>query len=257
MSGGLQEPGPSGPHPTDEPFWRNPGHGAKKRVAHYLYSVVGQGKTFNVDSLRDAIRKPDGSGVDEVDRRMRELREVGWQIRNYKDMATLAPNQLHLETVGDHIWEPGYRTARATALSARDRRAVYERDGHRCAVCAIDFGDEYPHLLEGGQHVKARPTIGHWVPRERGGTDDLSNLRPECHLCNEQSRNLTGTPVDPVLVRRKILELRKDDKRTLQSWLSMGRRSFSDLDTVWAELNQLPTPERELVRSQLEKMLGS
>jgi 5-methylcytosine-specific restriction endonuclease McrA len=240
-----------------EQFWRNPAHGAKKRVAHYLHSVVGEGNSFDVDSLRDAIRKPDGSGVDEVDRRMRELREVGWRIRNYKDMTALAPNQLHLEKVGDHIWEPGYRTARRTTLSARDRRAVYERDGHRCAVCAIDFGTEYPHLLEAGQHVKARPTIGHWVPRERGGTDDLSNLRPECHLCNEQSRNLTGTPVDPKLVRRKILELKKDDKRRLASWLDMGRRTFSDLDIVWAELNQLPSSEKDLIHEQLAKMLGA
>lgn len=237
-------------------FWANPRHGARKRVAHYLYVKVGEGQVFSQERIRDAIRDEDGRGINQIDRRRRELNEVGWIIRNYKDMATLAPDELYLEKIGDHIWEPGYRPIRSTTLSANDRRTVYETEGRRCAVCGIDFGDEYPHLALEGKHVKARPTIGHWTPKERGGTDELSNLRPECHLCNEQSRNLTGPPVDVGLVKRKVRELRRDDKRLLTTWLLSGRRSFSDVEVLWGKINQLPASGRDDIKKLLGEMLG-
>ncbi len=234
----------------------NPAYGARNRVAYYLATEVGEGNTFTIDTLRDLIRREDGRGIDEVDRRTRDLRDLNWVIRNYKDMASLRPNELYLERIVDRTWEPGYKVPRPSTLGANDRRAVYERDGSRCAVCGIDFGDEYPHLAANGKRVKARPTIGHWVPKERGGTDDLSNLRPECHLCNEQSRNLTGTPVDIELVKRKIGQLKREDKRKLSSWMLMNRRSFSDLDNAWAEINQLPATDKATIMTLLGEMLG-
>lgn len=241
---------------NDEPFWKNAKYGSRNRVANYLAEELGEGSVFNKDQIREKLRDPSGRGIEQIDRRMRELREVGWVIRTYKDMASLAPNELYLEKIGDRTWEPGYRPPRATTLSANDRRAAYERDGRRCMVCGIDFGDEYPHLLAEGRHVKARPTIGHWIPKERGGTDDVSNLRPECHLCNEQSRNLTGSPVDTELVKRRIRELNREDKRRLAKWMLSGRRSFSHVENLWAEVQQLPTPARDEVRSYLADMLG-
>ncbi|HEX8423756.1 MAG TPA: HNH endonuclease [Pyrinomonadaceae bacterium] len=238
------------------PYWRDARHGSRNRVAHYLFERVGEGHVFSKDALRDMLRMPDGRGIEQIDRRMRELREVGWVIRNYKDMATLAPNELFLEKVGAHTWEPSYRPPRATALSATDRRKVFERDGKRCKVCGIDFGAEYPHLAAQGKHIQARPTVGHWTPRERGGTDDLWNLRAECHLCNEPSKNLTAPPVDARLVTRKVKELRREDKRTLAGWLLAGRRTFTPLENIWAEIQQLPEPEKVEIRQLLGDMLG-
>lgn len=242
--------------PNELEIWQNPAYGARNRVAHYLATVVKEGNTFTIDTLRNLIRRADGAGIDEVDRRARDLKDLGWIIRNYKDRAGLRPNELYLEKIGDLTWEPGYKVPRPSTLSANDRRAVYERDGRRCLVCGIDFGDEYPHLAAAGKHVQARPTIGHWIPKERGGTDDLSNLRPECHLCNEQSRNLTGTPVDVELVKRQIGQLKREDKRKLSSWLLMGRRGFNDLDNAWAEINQLPETDKEEIKKLLGEMLG-
>ena len=81
--------------------------GAAKRVAIYLADEVGEGGTFHKQDLRAVI--PD---TEQVDRRMRDLRKCGWVIRTYKDKASLKPNELFLEKIGDKVWEDGYRWPR-------------------------------------------------------------------------------------------------------------------------------------------------
>ena len=227
--------------------WENPSIGAAKRVAHYLATEVGEGNKFKKSKLREIVQK-----TEQVDRRMRDLRKVGWKIRNYKDMASLAPSELYLEKVGAKVWEDTFRWP-SEGLTAAKRRKIYERDGHRCLVCGIDFGDEYPDR----PGVVARPTIGHIVPKERGGDPmDLENLRPECQLCNETARNLTESPADVELLKRKVMELGRGDKRQLVQWMLRGRRSFSDTERLWAQYGQLPQPQREEVEEALSASLG-
>jgi 5-methylcytosine-specific restriction endonuclease McrA len=185
--------------------------------------------------------------TEQVDRRMRDLRKVGWRIRNYKDMASLAPSELYLEQVGDHVWEDGYRWP-AEGLTAAQRRRVYERDGHRCAICGIDFGAEYPDK----PGVVARPTVGHIIPKERGGDPTaFENLRPECQLCNETARNLTEIPADLDLLKRKVIELGRKEKRQLVEWMLRGQRSYSDAERIWAQYSQLPQPRQDEIREAL------
>jgi 5-methylcytosine-specific restriction endonuclease McrA len=228
------------------PYWQNPKYGSRNRVAHWLATEVGEGQAFTKNQLRDAL-----PGIEQVDRRMRDLRPLGWSIRTYKDMPTLSSSELFLEKIGDEVWDPGYRPRRVTGISAATRRTVYERDGKRCAVCAIDFGSEYNDK----PGVIARPTIGHWLPKERGGTDDISNLRAECHLCNETARNLTAQPSDPELLKRKLRELPRAEKQQLANWMLARRRSFSKVEELWSEYNHLPGPVQDDVRSYLSTML--
>lgn len=229
---------------TIAPLWQDDSLGAAKRVGHYLATEVGEGNVFNKATLREIVPK-----TEQVDRRMRDLRKVGWRIRNYKDKASLKPNELFLETVGDHVWEDGYKWPEE-GLTSSKRRKVLDRDGRRCLVCGIDFGAEYPDR----PGVVARPTIGHIVPKERGGTDDLDNLRPECQFCNETARNLTDT-LDVELLKRRIMELGREDKNMLASWMLSGRRTFSDAERLWAQYNQLPLPAREEIRGTLSAAL--
>jgi len=231
--------------PEEQPIWRNPSVGAAKRVGHYLAFEVGEGQKFNKSTLREIV-----PNTEQVDRRMRDLRKVGWQIRNYKDMASLRPNELYLEKIGDAVWEDGYRWP-AQGLTAAKRRKVYDRDGRRCMVCGIDFGAEYPDK----PGVVARPTVGHIVPSNRGGTDDLDNLRPECQLCNETARNLTEQ-ADAGLVKLKILELNRADKQLLAQWMLRGSRSFSEAEKLWAQYSQLPGPRQLEIREALSAALG-
>lgn len=227
------------------PLWKNDAMGAAKRVAHFLANEVGLGQKFEKSTLRTIV--PD---TEQVDRRMRDLRKVGWKIRNYKDMATLKPNELFLEQIGDAVWEDGYKWP-TEGLTAGTRRKVLDRDGPRCMVCCIDFGAEYPDR----PGVLARATIGHITPKERGGSDDLDNLRPECQMCNEVARNLTAPGVDVELLKRRVLELGREDKKQLTQWLLAGKRSYSASERIWIQYNQLPGPARDRIREALSNAL--
>lgn len=226
-------------------IWKNKAYGAAKRVGHYLYSQVGEGKTFHVSTLREQI-----PGITQLDRRMRDLRKVGWVIRSYKDLGHLKPDELYLETIGDHVWEDGFKWPEQ-GLNASTRRQVFERDGSRCFVCGIDFGSPYPHAPS----IVARGTVGHIVARERGGGDDLENLRPECHLCNEQARNLTGTPVDIGLLQRKIRELSRAEKKLLAGWMLAERRQFNAAESLWIQYQQLPAAQKLQIRAELSEQI--
>ena len=227
------------------PLYSNPDIGSAKRVGHYLATVVGQGNKFEKSTLRSIV--PD---TEQVDRRMRDLRKAGWVIRNYKDKATLKPNELYLERVGDSVWEDGYKWP-DEGLSAGTRRKVLDRHGPRCVVCGIEFGAEYPDR----PGVKARPTIGHIRPKELGGGNDLDNLRPECQLCTEVARNLTAPGVDPEVLKRHIGELDRNDKKLLAQWMLRGARTFSSVEGLWMQYNQLPASAKEGVRRALSSAL--
>lgn len=55
--------------------------------------------------------------------------------------------------------------------------------GTRCAICGqpVDMGLRYPDPLS--------PTVEHVIPRSRGGTDQISNLRVAHHTCNVRKGN--------------------------------------------------------------------
>ena len=54
----------------------------------------------------------------------------------------------------------------------RTRKQVFNRDGRECVFCG--------HHGDTGNPL----TVDHIVPRYRGGTDALSNLRVLCRRCN-------------------------------------------------------------------------
>ena len=218
---------------------------SRARVAYHLATQVGEGESFTMQSVRDAC-----PGIEQIDRRMRELREVGWVIRTYKDHAGLQPQELFLEKIGDRVWEPNYKGAAAQRISGPLRREVFARDGNRCQECGIGAGEEYPDYP--GRF--ARMTVGHWLPLARGGTNAKGNLRTECSMCNETGKNATGTPVDPQLVRVKMKSLSRAEKAVLLAWMRAGRREFSPLEDVWSQYRSLPAEERASVVDYLEGM---
>src|SRR4051794_31025480 len=103
--------------------WRNPKLSSRVRVALYLYSVVGEGSHFYKSDVREAL-----PGIEQIDRRMRELREFGWVIRNYKDSPTLMPNELLLEQVGARIWNGDNALPSGARVSSALKRQVLDRD---------------------------------------------------------------------------------------------------------------------------------
>lgn len=142
-----------------------PATGARARIAVYL-SGRPLGYTFDLDDLR-----AQGIGGHNLSRRLRELREVGW------DVPTDGSGLYTLRAIGAMPDEDGWKAGRK-GMSKVLRRMVFERAGYRCAVCGVPSS-------------RAELTVGHIVPVAAGGTDDLANLRAECSDCNEPWRDAT------------------------------------------------------------------
>lgn len=68
---------------------------------------------------------------------------------------------------------PSAGNLRAKKWKANRRRKVYAQTQGLCAYCG----------------EVAATTVDHLVPRDRGGEDDLANLRPACRDCNTRKAN--------------------------------------------------------------------
>ncbi|MFD9941451.1 HNH endonuclease [Nonomuraea sp. NPDC059023] len=227
--------------------WTNAKLGTRIRVALWLYHEIGEGERFRKQQLRNAI--PD---IEQVDRRMRDLRPAGWIIRTYRDLANLSPDELLLEKIGAHIWEPGQRSAGLRAISGKVRREVMDRDGHRCVRCGIGAGEEYPD--DPGSH--ARLTMGHVTPHKYGSTAQPEDLVTECARCNETAKHLTGVQFSSEQVWDRIQELPRKEKVKLLSWMAADRRAVSDTEKIWSHYRQLPAARRGTVKARLGTVLG-
>ncbi|MCW2926605.1 MAG: endonuclease [Thermoleophilia bacterium] len=69
------------------------------------------------------------------------------------------------------------------SISGATRRAVIERDGRLCQVCGR------PVVISSGrrsrkQHPDNLLTLDHLVPRSKGGSSTVDNLRVACRACN-------------------------------------------------------------------------
>ncbi|MGW4476441.1 HNH endonuclease [Nonomuraea sp. NPDC004354] len=229
------------------PDWRDSKLGARIRVALWLHGEIGEGRRFSKQQLRKAI--PD---VEQVDRRMRDLRPAGWVIKTYRDMATLSPDELYLEKIGTHVWEPGQHSAGLRSISGKVRRQVMERDLHRCIRCGISAGEAYPDDPD----TTARLTLGHVNPHKHGSTAGLEDLVTECARCNETAQHLTGAQLSPEQIWDRIKELRRKEKQKLLRWMAVGHRSLSDAEQVWSQYRQLPAVHRESIQKSLGLLLG-
>ncbi|MEU6724685.1 HNH endonuclease [Nonomuraea wenchangensis] len=230
------------------PSWRDSRLGTRIRVALWLHGEVGEGRRFSKQQLRKAI--PD---VEQVDRRMRDLRPAGWVIRTYRDMAALSPDELYLEKIGAHVWEPGQRSAGLRSISGKVRRQVMERDLHRCIRCGISAGEAYPDDPDS----IARLTLGHVTPHKHGSTADEDSLVTECARCNETAQHLTGAQLSPEQVWDRIIQLPRKDKQKLLNWMAAGHRSLSEAEQVWARYRQLPAAHRMNLQKELGMLLGA
>src|SRR5437660_369339 len=100
------------------PDWRTSGSGARVRVALWLFSEVGASGTFTKADLREAF-----PGVEQIDRRMRDLRPEGWVITTYQEDRSLDVDELRLVEVGGAVWERGYRSRQVRAITSKERQA--------------------------------------------------------------------------------------------------------------------------------------
>lgn len=233
---------------SDQLDWRNAGLGTRVRVALWLRDEVGEGGVFKKQDLRAAIQ-----GAEQVDRRMRDLRPAGWDIKTYRDKPSLQPDQLYLEKIGLPIWEREHRAAGLRQIGAKTRRLVYEKDGHMCRRCGVAAAEAYPD--EPGSH--ARLSLGHVNPHKSGSGAAPEDLITECARCNETVRHLTGVQMTQEQVWDRVKELPASQKKLLLDWMTRDARPVSRTEKAWGLYRQLPAVVRDQVQQDLRKLLES
>ena len=143
-------------------------------------------------------------------RRIRELRnEEGLNINTHNDDSSLKPGQYKLLDL-----KP--RPAFARGISKETRAFVLDRNGFTCQMCGAVAGEPHPYDQAGR---KTRLHIGHVIDKSMGGTDDASNLRAICSVCNEGAKNLTLPRPDWMKLAAQIRRAPGDVQLQALEWL--------------------------------------
>ena len=175
---------------------------ARSQLRDYFLSNLG--KILQADDLRTV-----SGNISEWARRIRELRDQeGFQILTHNDRSDLKPGQYLLLTAKP---EPVFDRN----ISKETRALVLDRNGFTCQVCGAGAGEQHPF----DQSRKTRLHIGHTVDKSMGGTDEPSNLRAICSVCNEGASNIA--PDRPTLIKLKaqVRKAKGDDQVELLKWL--------------------------------------
>lgn len=228
-------------------------YGAENKLAAWLAFNVEPGESFTMPQLRHAL----GDGVipndaEHLNRRLRSLRDVGWQLPTLKDDGTLRIGEYQVQVVG---WHPGLgpRPPR-NSVSKTLRRLVFERDHSRCVICGVGAGEPYPD----GLGAICSITVGHRNPNARkGSSKDINNLQAECKHCNEPVRQEMRSPDTLEEVHPLAMKLAKADAQKLQSWIETGHRTRDNVDEIYDRVRKLSAPERSDLLEAMRKKTGA
>jgi hypothetical protein len=147
--------------------------GARAKLRAFLLEHLGQ--ILDSDTLREV------AGTSEWARRLRELRnEEGMNILSHYDRSDLKPGQYILV---DAIPLPSFERR----ISKELRALILNRDGFTCQMCGAVAGEPHPY----DPRQKTKLHVGHIIDKSIGGSDDPSNLRAICSICNEGASNIT------------------------------------------------------------------
>jgi len=176
--------------------------GARSKLRLFFLDHVGE--ILNSETLQNAA-----GGVSEWARRVRELRdEEGYKILTHNDRSDLKPGQYILIDA-----EP--QPAFSREISKEARAYVLDRNGFTCQMCGAVAGE--PHQYDNSR--KTRLHIGHIIDKTQGGSDDPSNLRALCSVCNEGAANLT---LDRPSYEKLLAQIRRatsSDQLKVLEWL--------------------------------------
>lgn len=148
-------------------------------------------------------------GITEWARRVRELRnEEGFQILTHNDRSDLKQGQYLLL---DSKPQPAFQRS----MSKETRSQVLDRNGFTCQMCGAVAGE--PHPYDPGR--KTRLHIGHIVDKSLGGTDELTNLRAICSVCNEGAANITADRPTALKLLAQLRRATTTEQLEVLKWL--------------------------------------
>lgn len=178
--------------------------GARAKLRAYFLANIG--RVMDATELR-----PVAGNISEWARRVRELRtEEGFLILTHNDRADLKPGEYLLETAKP---QPAF----ARGISKETRAFVLDRNGFTCQMCGAVAGEPHPY----DPTRKTRLHIGHVIDKSLGGSDDASNLKAICSVCNEGAANVTLQRPD---LNKLLVQVRRAtavDQRELLKWLKV------------------------------------
>lgn len=177
--------------------------GARKLLREHFLANIG--RVMNSDELRAVA-----GNITEWARRVRELRtEEGYLILTHNDRSELKPGQYLLESAKP---VPAF----ARAISKETRAYVLDRNGFTCQMCGAVAGEPHPY----DPSRKTRLHIGHILDKSLGGSDDPSNLRAICSVCNEGAANITLIRPDLNRLLTQVRRASTPDQIKLLEWLA-------------------------------------
>ena len=176
--------------------------GGRQKLREYFLANIG--KVFDSKELQ---KLADSS---EWARRVRELRnEEGYDIITHNDDSSLKPGQYMLRSS-----KP--KPAFARNISKETRAFVLDRNGFTCQMCGAVAGEVHPYDSHGR---KTRLHIGHVIDKSMSGTDEATNLRAICSVCNEGAKNLTLPRPDWLKLAAQIRRAPGDVQLQALEWL--------------------------------------
>lgn len=176
--------------------------GARAMLRAYFLDNVG--RVMDSEELRTAA-----GGISEWARRVRELRnEEGYLILTHNDRSDLKPGEYLLEQAKP---QPAFERA----ISKETRALVLDRNGFTCQMCGAVAGEAHPY----DPSRKTRLHLGHIIDKSMGGTDDATNLRAICSVCNEGASNATLPRPDLLKLLTQIRRATSADQVEALHWL--------------------------------------
>ncbi len=219
------------------PDWRTSSAGARVRVALWLHSEVGAGGTFTKSQLREAF-----PSVEQIDRRMRDLRPEGWVIATYREDRSLAVDELRLVEEGGPVWQRGYRSRASAAVTDKERQAVFAADNYACAYCGITGGESFPD----DALRTAKLTVARIAPLD-GGPTKLLTACDRCHVA------VRDDPPGRDDLLAQVNALNEAQRQRLREWVMQGARTQSPEEQLWARYRRSPRDERLALEERLTR----
>ncbi|MET8760301.1 hypothetical protein [Lentzea sp. NPDC004782] len=222
------------------PSWRDKDskRGSMVRGALWLVQEVGVNGIFTKNDLREAF--PD---IAQIDRRLRDLRDYGWQIDTYREDPGLKQDEQRLVGVGAEVWIPGQAKTvkQKVGVTAAQRKKVMEADGWLCRSCGIAGGDTFDDGAIAQLDIARRQVL---LP---DGTEE-TQLSTECNKCRVGGR---GSIVDLAEILRLVESLGPLERKIFGGWLSADERRLSGLERLWGLYRAMPADSRTAVRREV------
>ncbi len=221
------------------PDWRTFNGGTRKRAALWLHHEVGVGGVFTKRELRDAF-----PGVEQIDRRVRDLRDDGWVISTSQSDPSLRVDELRLVEAGGSVWEPNYESRKRKAITNQERVVAMRSDHYMCFECGIAAGEAF--------HDDPLRMARLSVVDRAGGEGPTRRLSTICDRCHAGAGDEEPGDLLAEDLLAEIGELSHEQRDRLTEWIRRGSRANPKETELWVRYRRLPATERVVVEQHLE-----